>query len=207
GENSQCNGAFRVEQRPPQEGPGRIDHFEHRAGGLVRVPAAQRIAKDPGVPGTHACGNVTGNTNASLPYHRGTRWRRGRRTAAARLAHDLEDCDFIPREPSVKQHGQVYACCALLSLTWRPEPVKRGAVSRDREGGDGMQDRLLRPIRFGEFLVEKQVLNDGQLLDALAEHWATGVRLGETITARGYLPREEVERYANEYENLNVVYV
>jgi len=70
-----------------------------------------------------------------------------------------------------------------------------------------MSSGALKPIRFGEFLVEKQVLNDGQLLDALAEHWATGRRLGETISARGYLAREEVEGYASEYENLNVVYV
>jgi len=70
-----------------------------------------------------------------------------------------------------------------------------------------MSDRALKPIRFGEFLVEKQVLNDGQLLDSLAEHWITGRRLGEAITARGYMARDEVERYASEYENLNVVYV
>jgi hypothetical protein len=70
-----------------------------------------------------------------------------------------------------------------------------------------MSDRALKPIRFGEFLVEKQVLNDGQLLDSLAEHWITGRRLGEAIAARGYLARDEVERYATEYENLNVVYV
>jgi hypothetical protein len=70
-----------------------------------------------------------------------------------------------------------------------------------------MADRALKPIRFGEFLVEKRVLNDGQLLDALAEHWVSGRRLGETIAERGYLAREDVERYASEYENLNVVYL
>jgi hypothetical protein len=68
-------------------------------------------------------------------------------------------------------------------------------------------NRALRPIRFGEFLVEKHVLDDRQLLDALAEHWATGLRLGEAITARGYLERDEIERYASEYQNLSVVYV
>ncbi len=66
---------------------------------------------------------------------------------------------------------------------------------------------MLKPIRFGEFLVEKQVLDDGQLLDVLAESWATGQRIGDTVAARGYLAREEVEKYAKEYENLNVVYV
>ena len=70
-----------------------------------------------------------------------------------------------------------------------------------------MQSRTLKPIRFGEFLVERQVLSDGQLLDALAEHWAMGTRLGETIVARGYLPQAEVDRYVREYQNLNVVYV
>ena len=70
-----------------------------------------------------------------------------------------------------------------------------------------MSERSLRPIRFGEFLVEKRVLSDAQLLDVLAEHWATGHRLGDTIAARGYLAREEVERYAKEYQNLTVVYV
>ena len=70
-----------------------------------------------------------------------------------------------------------------------------------------MSDLALKPIRFGEYLVERQVLSDHQLLDVLAEHWASGRRLGETIAARGYLAPEEVERYAREYENLSVVYV
>jgi hypothetical protein len=65
----------------------------------------------------------------------------------------------------------------------------------------------LKLIRFGEYLVEKRVLDDRQLLDVLAEHWASGRRLGETIAARGYLATEEVERHAREYESLNVVYV
>ena len=62
-------------------------------------------------------------------------------------------------------------------------------------------------LRRREFLVERQALSDAQLLDALAEHWATGHRLGDTISARGYLAREDIERFAAEYENLSVVYV
>jgi hypothetical protein len=76
--------------------------------------------------------------------------------------------------------------------------VERGAAPRD----SGLQ-----PIRFGEFLVERQALDDAQLLDALAEHWASGRRLGDTIFARGYLSREQIERYASEYEALAVVYI
>ena len=70
-----------------------------------------------------------------------------------------------------------------------------------------MTSSALKPIRFGEFLVEKQVLSDGQLLDALAEHWMTGRRLGETICSKGYLAQDDVERLATEYENLKVVYI
>jgi hypothetical protein len=33
------------------------------------------------------------------------------------------------------------------------------------------------------------------------------VRLGEAISHRGYIPRDEVERYAQEYQSLSTVYV
>ncbi len=66
---------------------------------------------------------------------------------------------------------------------------------------------MLQPVRFGDFLVEKQVIDEAQLLDALAEHWMTGVRIGESVARRGYLPQAEVERLAAEFANLSTVYV
>jgi hypothetical protein len=66
---------------------------------------------------------------------------------------------------------------------------------------------MLKPIRFGDYLLERAVLTEAQLLDALADHWSTGVRLGEAISHRGYIPRDEVERHALEYQSLSTVYV
>jgi hypothetical protein len=71
----------------------------------------------------------------------------------------------------------------------------------------GGKRAILEPIRFGEFLREKNAINDEQLLDALAEHWAHGERLGESVTRRGYASSEDVERLADEYHGLSVVEV
>jgi hypothetical protein len=65
----------------------------------------------------------------------------------------------------------------------------------------------LVPLRFGEFLVERRIIDEAQLLDALAEHWISGCKLGESVVRKGYLPTHEVERLAREFENLSTVYV
>lgn len=65
--------------------------------------------------------------------------------------------------------------------------------------------KRLETLRFGEFLVERAVLDEGQLLDVLAEHWATGDRIGRAVSRRGYLTPDEVETFAAEYHNLDVV--
>lgn len=66
------------------------------------------------------------------------------------------------------------------------------------------QARLL-PIRFGEFLRERRLLTDEQLLDALGEHWSNGGRIGSAIARRGYLSREEIEQQAEAYHTLDVI--
>jgi hypothetical protein len=65
----------------------------------------------------------------------------------------------------------------------------------------------LTPMRFGDFLVERKIISEGELLDALAEHWMSGRRIGESIARKGYLPSNEIERLAREYESLSTVYV
>ena len=65
----------------------------------------------------------------------------------------------------------------------------------------------LQPVRFGDYLVERKAINEAQLLDALAEHWITGVRIGETVAKKGYLAAGEVERLAREFENLSTIYI
>ena len=65
----------------------------------------------------------------------------------------------------------------------------------------------LRRVQFGEFMVERHAISDSQLLDSLADHWAGGGRVGDVVVRNGYARREEVELLADEYQNLDVVYV
>lgn len=65
----------------------------------------------------------------------------------------------------------------------------------------------LETIRFGEYLLERRAITDGQYLDALADHFANGGRFGAAIARRGILPPDEVERHAAEYHALVVVEV
>jgi hypothetical protein len=65
----------------------------------------------------------------------------------------------------------------------------------------------LAPVRFGDFLVEKKVIDEGQLLDALADHWMSGCRIGEAVVRRGYLSTDELTRRLTEFESLSTVYV
>jgi hypothetical protein len=70
-----------------------------------------------------------------------------------------------------------------------------------------MAGSKLEPVRFGDFLVEKRVIDEGQLLDALADHWMSGCRIGEAVVRRGYLSAEELARQLREFESLSTVYV
>jgi hypothetical protein len=70
-----------------------------------------------------------------------------------------------------------------------------------------MSTKSLRLFRFGDFLLERKVISEQQLLDALAEHWMTGGRLGESVAKKGYLQTIEVEQLASEYQNLQTIYV
>ena len=63
----------------------------------------------------------------------------------------------------------------------------------------------LQAIRFGEFLREKQLISDEQLLDALGAHWAGGERIGHVIAERGYVDSDEIERQAALYHGLDVI--
>ena len=65
----------------------------------------------------------------------------------------------------------------------------------------------LEPVRFGDFLVEKKVIDEGQLLDALADHWMSGCRIGEAVVRRGYLSPAELSRQLTDFESLSTVYV
>jgi hypothetical protein len=71
----------------------------------------------------------------------------------------------------------------------------------------------LEPVRFGEFLRDRNLISDEQWLAALAQHWSEplgGHRrlIGTTIIENGYLPAEVVEAEARVFhDDLEVVEV
>ncbi len=70
-----------------------------------------------------------------------------------------------------------------------------------------MAGLALQPVRFGDFLVERKIIDEGQLLDALADHWMSGCRIGEAVVRRGYVSSDELKRQLQDFETLTTVYV
>lgn len=66
---------------------------------------------------------------------------------------------------------------------------------------------VLEPLRFGEYLRERNLITDEQLLAALASHWSERrMTIGRTLVAQGILPLELVEAEARAYHHeLDVV--
>jgi hypothetical protein len=71
----------------------------------------------------------------------------------------------------------------------------------------------LEPVRFGEFLRDRNLISDEQWLAALAAHWSAAVRgsrqrIGSMIIESGFLPREVVEAEARVFhDDLEVIEV
>ena len=66
----------------------------------------------------------------------------------------------------------------------------------------------LEPVRFGEFLRDRNLISDEQWLAALADHWSSPKRrrIGTTIIENGFLPAEIVEAEARLFhDELEVV--
>jgi hypothetical protein len=71
-----------------------------------------------------------------------------------------------------------------------------------------MADKVgLEPVGFGDFLVQRRVIDEGQLLDALADHWLSGRPIEEAVVKRGYLTGDQMRVHLKEFEALDVVYV
>ena len=68
----------------------------------------------------------------------------------------------------------------------------------------------LEPVRFGEFLRDRNLITDEQWLCALADHWSSPKRrrIGQTIIDNGFLPLEVIEAQARAFhDELEVVEV
>jgi hypothetical protein len=61
----------------------------------------------------------------------------------------------------------------------------------------------LEPVRFGEFLRDRNLITDEQWLAALADHWSSPKRrrLGAVIVDQGFLPIEIVEAEARAFHD------
>jgi hypothetical protein len=61
----------------------------------------------------------------------------------------------------------------------------------------------LEPVRFGEFLRDRNLISDEQWLAALADHWSASKRrlLGAVIIENGFLPAEVVEAEARAFHD------
>lgn len=64
----------------------------------------------------------------------------------------------------------------------------------------------LEPVRFGEFLLHRNLISDEQWLAALAQHWSAAnagqrSRIGTTIVENGFLAREIVEAEARAFHD------
>jgi hypothetical protein len=64
----------------------------------------------------------------------------------------------------------------------------------------------LEPVRFGEFLLHKQLITDEQWLAVLADHWSSACegyrrRIGTTIVEYGFLPPEVIEAEARAFHD------
>lgn len=64
----------------------------------------------------------------------------------------------------------------------------------------------LRPMDFGDYLVDGGPIDEGQLLVAFADHWMHDARLADVLVDRGLLPRAEVDRFVAELGWLRVVH-
>lgn len=61
----------------------------------------------------------------------------------------------------------------------------------------------LEPVRFGEFLRDRRLIDDEQWLAALADHWSAPRhrRIGDIIVERGFLSEEVVEAEARAFHD------
>ena len=76
------------------------------------------------------------------------------------------------------------------------------------ESGVDVEEDGLKEIPFGEFLVERGVLTRAQLFQVLThQDKSPGVRLGEIVSALGFVPYATVDRLLTEFHHVPQVEV
>ncbi len=78
---------------------------------------------------------------------------------------------------------------------------------------EGNPVATLEPVRFGEFLLARNLITDEQWIAALADHWSGAIagrhrRIGTTIIEWGFLEPEIVEAEARAFhDDLDIIEV
>jgi hypothetical protein len=75
----------------------------------------------------------------------------------------------------------------------------------EAQGSGSMPVARLTPIRFGEFLCQRDLITEEQLLEALGDHWSNGGKIGTAVGRQGFLDFDEIERQAAAYHSLETV--
>jgi hypothetical protein len=88
-------------------------------------------------------------------------------------------------------------------MTWHTE-----ATQPDARRASAAATAVLQPVRFGEFLRDRRVIDDEQWLAALATHWSERRgSIGRIIAEHGFVSAVEIEREARAFHDLDVVEV
>jgi hypothetical protein len=75
----------------------------------------------------------------------------------------------------------------------------------DRAAAAQAPGHRLVTIRFGDFLVERGVIDRQQLFVCLDFHVRKRCRLGEAVAYFGFIEPDEVERLASDYHELSEI--
>ncbi len=133
------------------------------------------------------------------------------------LAHDGQPTLLTTTGTAELGHGAGYM--AHLDRISKPSgfaslyghPYTRSGMSpSDIRMSREPQQATLEPVRFGEFLRDRQLITDEQWLAALADHWSAPKRrrIGLAIVENGFLSHEAVEAEARVFhDDLDVVEV
>lgn len=87
------------------------------------------------------------------------------------------------------------------------DTVEAAAPSADSASpsAQGSGPVRLTAIRFGEFLCQRDLITEEQLLEALGDHWSNGGNIGSAVLRQGFLDIHEIERQAAAYHSLDTV--
>lgn len=84
--------------------------------------------------------------------------------------------------------------------------MTQGPTNQTQDSAPDNPEQLIA-IRFGEYLLQQDLITDEQLLEALGDHWSNGGSIGSAIVSRGFLEQQVIDEQVSAYHSLDVVEV